>query len=245
LFYDKTDIITKLKTLDMGDARERELNNILKAYNMLLYFSGSMIMYEPNEECILDFFSNDILKTLPVKSSNPRFIKAASQLRNICEDKTLCLKVIQDDYRRLFADNSHALVPVYESFYIGKTVPKTETHYENVTEFFESYGWHSKQRGRKADDHLGTEILFLTALTDKLITFDDSVCRTEMKKEIRRFLENHIFAWVPEWSEMIQAYSNTMCYKSIATLILACSEDIYRLCDSNENKQIYPDAFRN
>jgi TorA maturation chaperone TorD len=216
----------------MDAASEKELNNILKAYNMLLYFSGSMIMYEPNEECILDFFSNDILKTLPVKSSNPRFIKAASQLRNVCEDKTVCLKVIQDDYRRLFADDNLALVPVYESFYIGNDVTGTNAQHENVTEFFESYGWHSRHRGRKADDHLGTEILFLTALTDKLITFDDSVCRIEMKKEIRRFIENHIFDWVPEWSEMMQAYSNTMCYKSIATLILACTEDIYRLCDN-------------
>jgi TorA maturation chaperone TorD len=229
----------------MDAARDKELNNLIKAYNMLLYFSGSMIMYEPNEECILDFFSNDILKTLPVKSSNPRFIKAASQLRNVCEDKTICLKVIQDDYRRLFGDNGQSLVPVYESFYTGKAMPGVKAQNETVTEFFESYGWHSKQRGRKPDDHLGTEILFLTALTDKLITFDDSVCRTEMKKEIRRFIENHIFTWVPEWSEMIQAYSNTMSYKSIATLILACSEDIYRLCDNNEQKQGFPELFRN
>ena len=28
-------------------------HNILKGYNMLFYFAGSMIMYEPSEECIV------------------------------------------------------------------------------------------------------------------------------------------------------------------------------------------------
>ncbi|MBP1667108.1 MAG: hypothetical protein H6Q23_1968, partial [Bacteroidetes bacterium] len=64
--------------------------NLLKAYNMLLYFAGSMIMKEPTEECVIDFWTNGNLKKLPVKSSNPRFIKAASILRESCEDKVLC-----------------------------------------------------------------------------------------------------------------------------------------------------------
>jgi hypothetical protein len=38
---------------------------ILKGYNMLLYFAGSMIMYEPVEECVADFWSNGMLSTLP------------------------------------------------------------------------------------------------------------------------------------------------------------------------------------
>ena len=43
---------------------------------MLLYFAGSMIMYEPSEECVVDFWTNGILKSLPVSSSNPNFIQA-------------------------------------------------------------------------------------------------------------------------------------------------------------------------
>lgn len=221
----------------MDISREKELNSILKGYNLLLYFSGSMIMYEPTEECILDFWTNDILKKLPVKSTNPRFIKAASQLRNICEDKTLCLKTIQSDYNRLFSEEENMLAPVCESFYIKGYGSGTGQRHENVTEFFESYGWHSKHRGKKADDHLGTEILFLTTMVEKLISFDDPACRTEMKNEIRRFLDNHIFTWVPDWSDMVQKYSDTIYFKSIATLILACTEDIYNLCYNNKFSQ--------
>ena len=61
---------------------------------MLLYFAGSMIMHEPSEECIVDFWEKGILKNLPVSSSNPNFIKAASQLRDSFTDKTAFAKII-------------------------------------------------------------------------------------------------------------------------------------------------------
>jgi TorA-specific chaperone len=224
----------------MDISREKELNNLLKGYSLLLYFSGSMIMNEPTDECILDFWSNDILKKLPVRSTNPRFVKAASQLRNICKDKNLCLKAIQSDYNRLFTDNGNMLVPVCESFYINGDGSDTGKRNENVTEFFESYGWHSIHRGKKADDHLGTEVLFLITIIEKLISFDDQACKTEMKNEIRRFLDNHIFTWVPDWSDRVQKYSETIYFKSVATLILACAEDIYNLCSINKFSLPFP-----
>jgi len=81
---------------------------------MLLFFAGTMIMYEPSEECITDFWTKGILKRLPVSSSNPTFIKAASQLRDSCNDPKFCSKALQEDYARLFSDKTNPLAPVYE-----------------------------------------------------------------------------------------------------------------------------------
>src|SRR5450759_2903561 len=92
-------------------------HNILKGYNMLLYFAGSMIMHEPNEECIVDFWENGILRKLPVSSSNPNFIMAASQLRDSCIDKTGCGKIMREDFIRLFSGQGRPLAPAYESLY--------------------------------------------------------------------------------------------------------------------------------
>ena len=73
-------------------------HNILKGYNLLFYFAGSMIMHEPSEECIVDFWEKGILKSLPVSSSNPNFIKAASQLRESFTDRKLFGKLLHEDY---------------------------------------------------------------------------------------------------------------------------------------------------
>jgi putative dimethyl sulfoxide reductase chaperone len=205
---------------------ENRQNNILKGYTMLLYFAGSMITYEPSEECIVDFLKNGIVKTLPVSSSNPNFIKAASQLRQSCDDSTLCGRSLREDFIRLFSRPEMKLAPAIESLYHNSLNDLTGKQAESASEFYNSYGWVSKFRGKIQDDHLGVELLFLTRLIDKFLDLDDKVCRVEMKNEIIRFIDNHILSWVSEWNQNIQANSNTLTFKGIGTLILACVEDL-------------------
>lgn len=202
-----------------------ELNNLLKGYNMLLYFSGSMILNEPTDECVIDFWDSDRLKQLPVSSSNPRFIKATSLLRNSCSDKEICSKKLSDDYRRIFEPDGAPVAPAYESKF-KKYQDGDGKHNEHVTDFYEAYGWESRLRGKIKDDHLGIELLFLTRLIDKYLQLDDEPCRTEMKKEIKRFINTHILSWIPAWNEAVQENSRTNCYKGIADLIQASAEDI-------------------
>ena len=220
-------------------------HNILKGYNMLFYFAGSMIMHEPSEECIYDFWERGILKTLPVSSSNPNFVKAASQLRDSFTDKAAFGKLLHEDFIRLFLRPLPALAPAYESKYIKYSPENTGYHSSSVTEFYESYGWQSKFKGKIEDDHLGIELLFLTLLIDKFLVLEDEACRGEMTKEIRRFINHHILSWVPEWNSKIQMHANTLSFKGIGNLILACSEDIFALFGQKSTTPISTDLIRN
>jgi TorA maturation chaperone TorD len=217
--------------------------NLLKAYNLLLYFSGSMIMHEPNEECIVDFWQQGILTRLPVSSSNPNFAKAASQLRDSCTDKSMCLEKMREDYNRLFASKEAPLAPAFESLY--NNGPDSYQNGSNVSDFYNSYGWVSKYKGKIKDDHLGMELLFLTLLVEKYLVLDDQACIVEMRNEIRRFIEKHILSWISDWNAKMQEISNTLCYKGIATLIFACIQDIYSLCDNTPEKHMQLDYFKN
>ncbi|HLN54645.1 MAG TPA: molecular chaperone TorD family protein [Bacteroidales bacterium] len=199
-------------------------NNVLKGYNMLLYFAGSMIMFEPNEECITDFWTKGILRSLPVSSANPTFLKAASQLRESCMENNFSGKKMHEDYTRLFAREGSSLAPAFESLYRNHTPPGAKA--ETVTEFYKAYGWESKFRGKISDDHLGVELLFLTLMVEKYLEFDDEACKNEMKNEIRRFINKHILSWIREWNKDVQAHSKTLSFKGVGTLILACSEDL-------------------
>lgn len=207
------------------DIKSQEYNS-LKGYNMLIYFAGSMIMHEPSEECIIDFWKKGILKNLPVSSRNPHFIKAASQLRESCADLTLCGKTIHEDYARLFSGEELALAPIYESLYSNSS---SGYQLSDVTRFYNSYEWESKFKGKIKDDHLGIELLFLTVLIDKYLSLDDYACRKEMKEEIRRYIDQHLVSWVPEWNKKMQLSARTLSFKGIATLIVACTEDIYNI----------------
>ncbi len=208
----------------MEDKERTDQNMILKGYNTLLYFTGSMIMYEPSEECVTDFFSGRLLNTLPIKSRNPRFIEAAALLRNACYDKTTCRNMLKQDFNRLFSGS--LMAPPLKSIYLNNSIYPEK---ESVSDFYNSYGWKYRSKYNFPDDNLGIELLFLTLLTDKYMSFDDDACRNEMGKEIIRFIEKHILSWISGWNDLMQEKAATLCYKGIASLLYACVEDIYSL----------------
>ena len=219
-------------TLEINDKQP----NVLKGYNMLLYFAGTMIMFDPSQECIHDFWSEGILKNLPVSSTNPRFIKAASQLHQSVGDQNSSVKMMREDYLTLFTGTGNPLAPPYESVYRSKDHLMFDKQTSEVREFYKSYGWESKFKGKIPDDHLGIELLFLTLLIEKYLELDDEICNSEMRIEIRRFIDQHLMSWIPDWNKHIQEHANTLGYKGIGTLILSCVEDLYSImCQNNTN----------
>ena len=201
-------------------------------------------MYEPVEECVVDFWSKGILKALPVRSSNPRFNTAASQLRESCNDKTLCRRILQEDFNKLLLPSGHPLAPPVKSSYTDTSLMDM-LGTENVSDFYNAYGWMKRTRYNMPDDNLGIELLFLTLLNDKYISLEDEVCSSEMRNEIRRFINHHILSWIPDWNNKMQEYAGTLCYKGIATLIYACCEDIYDLMGNPKPGMNFTVEFRN
>jgi TorA maturation chaperone TorD len=234
-----------LNRLNMDLNIKSEHNSILKGYNMLLYFAGSMVMYEPSEECVTDFWKNGVVKNLPVSSLNPNFIKAASQLRESCLDSKVCGKMMHEDYLRLFSKDSITSASPFESQYLKNADSGKQKKEIGVTEFYQSYGWKSKFKGKISDDHIGVELLFLTLLVDKYIALDDYACMGEMRTEIRRYLNQHLLWWLPEWNKKVQTHSATMCFKGIGTLILACCEDIYSMLAPEVSLKTSTDFLKN
>jgi TorA maturation chaperone TorD len=228
----------------MDISLDKNLNTLLKGYNMLLYFAGSMVMYEPVEECVVDFWSKGILKALPVRSSNPRFNIAASQLGESCRDKTLCSSILQEDFNRLFSTSGLPLAPPLLSNYADTSLAEL-LGAEKVTDFYNAYGWIKRTRYNIPDDNLGIELLFLTLLNDKYISLDDEACSAEMRNEIRRFINQHILSWISYWNDRMQEHAGTLCYKGIATLIYACCEDIYDLMGNPRPEMNFTVEFRN
>jgi TorA maturation chaperone TorD len=204
-------------------------NNLLKAYNMLLYFAGTMIMWDPENECIRDFWKEGILKNLPVSSSNPRFIRAASQLRESISDRNSGYENMKKDFTALFSGPVLPFAPPTESGYRKKYNLVSTDKISLVTDFYNSYGWQSTFRDTVSDDHVGIELLFLTLMVEKYLELDDEACNVEMGNEIVRFIDKHLMTWVPEWNERIQEYATTLSYKGIGTLIVACIEDIHAI----------------
>ena len=219
-------------------------NNIITAYKMILYFAGTMITYEPSKECIIDFWEKGVIRNLPVASTNPTFIKASSQLEKSCTNHERCLKLLTDDYRRLFISKDGGLAPAYESSFSGNN--KDISHKKiNVSEYYQSYGWKPKFKKVTEPDHLGVQLLFLTHLIDIYTALEDEACRREMRHEIVWFIDNYLLSWLPKWNKKIQDNSISLCYKGIGNLIHAVSEDLRTLFTGNNQDLAITDTIKN
>lgn len=208
--------------------------NLLKGYNVLLYFTGSMITYEPTEECVTDFWKKGLLKRMPVLSNNPRFIKAVSQLRESCSDQSLCSVLMKRDYTRLFTGQSSS-VPLLASEFTDSQDEKTRIKKE-IKDLYDTYEWRPKIRQKLPDDHLGIILLFLTRMIDKLNSLDDEPCRCEMRSEIVRFTDRYIIPWIDEWNQLVQESAETLCYKGTANLLVSIAEDIREIMIEEQYK---------
>ena len=205
--------------------------NLLKGYNMMLYFAGSMIMSEPTDECVTDFWAKGSLKMLPVSSMNPRFMEAAALLRDSCEDKNICREMLIKDYNRLFAQSGLPLAPAYASVYLNNNKPIEE----EIGKYYNSFGWEYKTDLKIANDHLGIELLFLTKLVNNYLSAEDDRSFNDIRLAIQQFIDLYILSWIPKWNDDIKSQAKTLCYKGIATLIHACTEDIRNILASESD----------
>lgn len=224
---------------------ENRHNDILKGYTMLLYFAGSMITYEPSEECIADFWKNGIVRNLPVKSTNPNFIRAAAQLRDSTEKREFLGKKLRDDFLRLFSGAGEELAPPFESAFSEAGYSVDSQSNESVSEFYNAYGWKPGLRARLHDDHLGVELLFLNKMIEQYLQLDDNACQSAMRSEIHRYIRKHLMSWIPDWNNSIQKSSETAGYKGIGSLIVACSEDLSSMFEEGEDTIISDKLIRN
>lgn len=204
----------------------KEDPNVLKGYMMMLYFSGTMIMFDPSRECIYDFWTKGILKALPVKSSNPEFIKAASILRESTCNTLNKQSLMQEDFRRLFGNAEKQLAPPFESWYRNmKGAEERRKLTDELIAIYDKYKWESSFRGRVPEDHLGVELLFLTYIAEKYAA-SGGYEKTERGYEMIKFIDNHLLSWLPAWKEDVGRYAITHGYKGIASLLTASVEDI-------------------
>jgi len=213
-------------------------NNFFAAYGMMLSFAGSFILYEPHTGCISDLIEMDLLKKLPIESDNPKFIKAASYLREIDPSHPMDYDKIINDHLELFGGKGKAKATPYSSVYMSSDHIMNDTLSIQVRKIYNAYGWKSQLEGKVPDDHLGIELQFINLLLSKYPELEDGVCKNEISKDLIKFIYNYINPWINKWNRCVQDNAESNFYKGIAYLTVACIEDIYSTL-TGKNRDIY------
>ncbi|MDZ7739727.1 MAG: molecular chaperone TorD family protein [Bacteroidales bacterium] len=208
---------------------EKDNNNLYTAYNMLLSFTGSFILYEPQQGCINDLVEQNMFESLPLESDNPQFILGASYLRKINTEGSLDYEEIINDHLELFGGKGRASAPPWGSVYMSKDHTMNDKSSTEVRKIYHAYGWRSSIEGKVPDDHLGIELQFINLLLGKYPELEDEVCRKEIRTDLVKFIDKYISPWINDWNRRMQEHSVSNFYKGIGYLTVACIEDVYSL----------------
>lgn len=201
-------------------------NDILKGYSMLLYFGGSFILNQPQESCIYDLAESNILKKMPVESSNHSFMMASAYLNQINSRSPIDFESILDDHLRLFGGMGTPKAPPYESVYLSEEHLMNQKQTQEVKRIYATYGWESTLEGKVPEDHIGIELQFLNLMLEKYLEIDDDACHREVAGDIRKFTDNHLATWLTDWNRDVQKHAKSDFYKGIGYLIVSSVEDI-------------------
>lgn len=117
---------------------------------------------------------------------------------------------IRMDFARIFLGPDGRLMP-YESLYnypLGDRPGIWGRAADEVQTFYSSAGIMIDEEINLIPDHISAEMLFMSYLIENGIS--------ELQK---KFLEEHLVKWIPEYCNELQKYAGTVFYKEVANIL--------------------------
>lgn len=164
--------------------------NIARA-NIYTFFSV-LFLEEPSNETIKIF--PDILNAL------------SDIIKNTISSITYEIEEIKEDYNGLFVSVGSKYLKPYESVYTDNGLVNSKTT-NAVKKFYTDAKVNIKDYD-DLPDHIGLELNFMAYL-----------CKQDMVKEQKEFLENHLCKWINEFCDNLMKKSSTDFYKVIGKLL--------------------------
>jgi len=146
---------------------------------------------------LLDYSDNTILKSSTVKIIND--IKDNKNDRNY-------IKLLLDDYQKLFVGPDHILVPLWESVYRTKDkIIFDETELE-IRRLYNKSGLDVKKT--EPADHLSLELAFMARVCAE-VSANETFKMDEILVKQFEFLKEHLLKWTPSFVEKVNENSST------------------------------------
>ncbi len=169
------------------------------------------LFLRPPDETLSDFNESHLKELRAVFKNNP----GMKYFEEFLAKKT-DLRPEREDYENLFLIPASRYVHPYESVYLekngllwGETTMQVKSLYDRVGFLHEEY---------EVPDHIGVELLFMSALCDEEDKLSDNVGAKKSRELQVEFLEKHLSRWVDELTDNIKKSSSTPLYHGLAEM---------------------------
>ncbi|EGO63721.1 molecular chaperone [Acetonema longum] len=118
-------------------------------------------------------------------------------------------RALREDFKRLFVGPGHLEAPLWESVYRTEEKILFGEPTMAVRRFYQSSGAAIAKQNNEPEDHIGIELNFMARLCEEAIKFENLDEMIEGLDCQKRFLQEHLWQWVPAFCRVVLGAANT------------------------------------
>lgn len=202
------------------------------------------------------FYRGELIKGLDVLY-NTYFLQKLSNFSNNTTLKSITNKIINeiennktnsnyvklllDDYQRLFVGPNHILAPLWESVYCTKYKLIFDENELKVRKLYNKSGL--DVRKTEPADHLSLELAFMARMCstgNDIVTIESE---ESLLKELK-FLNEHLLKWTSSWVKKVNEYAVTEFWKNFSLITRSWLENDFNELDKIVNKSVVDNKIR-
>lgn len=183
-------------------------------------------LQEPSKKFIKLLIEGEIVQAFPFADSNAAFGKAIDRIVKYLEQPDVLSRKnyesLRWDYTRMFIGPGKVPAPPWESIYRDVEHLHFSEETLEVRGAYRKYNLLPKDFGHEPDDHIGLELDFMHKLCEmgkEKAESGDEAGLSEILKDQKAFLDEHLLKWVPDWTNDVVKSAETDFYKGMAQLL--------------------------
>jgi TorA maturation chaperone TorD len=185
---------------------------------------------EPSREYLAVFMKNGMLDIFPFLNDSAGMKVGTAQIQEYFEhldpvNNESDFENLHWDYTRMFVGPFELSCPPWESVYVRKDRQLFQQTTLEVRKEFMKYGFASSSQYMEAEDHIGLELDFMYHLNHLCIKIanNEGIGPAEELQELlqvqQQFLQQHLLAFVPEFTQRVAENADTLFFKGAARLL--------------------------
>lgn len=196
------------------------------AYDILRRF----FIEEPSKDYIKEFIQRNMIDLFPFQDESDGICEGVQVVKRYLAKHDLVhndshFEDLHWDYTRMFIGPFEVPAQPWESVYVRKDKLLFQKTTMDVRKIYEKYGFQTTDFNIEADDHVGLELDFVFQLNQLCIRAGEAdrpdVGReiNRLLKEQKRFIDDHLLAFIPQFAEKVVTHAETDFFKGLAAIL--------------------------
>ena len=189
-----------------------------RLYHML----GHCLLEPPQKD--QTFLTRAFWDGFPLEAANQRMQSGLDRLTAVTKQLTgeksasFGLETMQMEYTTLFIGPGRPKAPAWESFYRTPEPVLFGQYTYEIRGVMERIGLESRFKNRQPEDHMGMELLLLSATSEDMIRLGDAG-RTKAARWQMDFITQHPLQWIGDFLRDVDAHGTTGFYAGWVELV--------------------------